>query len=38
MEANPFECFMILAVAFWPVFDLVDLRMRSNAEAQDERD
>ena len=38
MEANPFECFVVLTIAFWPVFDYFDAKMVSDAERGNQRD
>lgn len=38
MEANPFECLMLLAVAFWPVFDRLDRQFEQNTKDYSEKD
>lgn len=38
MEANPFECFVLLAIAMWPVFDVLDKNMLTETQDNNERD
>ena len=38
LEANPFECLMLLAFAFWPVFDRLDMQFAQNTKEYSEKD
>ena len=38
LEANPFECYLLLAFAFWPVFDRLDAQFKQNTKDYVEKD